>query len=320
VGPSVERVRMSEASGATGAAGADTVARGVLTTSEARGLLAKPRPYSISELEAYSTCPYRWFLERAVRPASLDARFDRSTAGTIVHDALAGTYRSLSGSLGDVRVTPENLDRALVVLHDVLEQLLREGPVVTGVEEEQALDAAKAACVRSLERDAVFLPGTVPAHTEWAFGREQGDEERVGDVLVSGRVDRIDVGPDGLVVVDYKLGEATPVAKFEERGLLQLQIYAIAASRRLDLPVAGGLYRGLKGAKDRGFYLKGLSSPGLVRNDACGPEQIQAVLEAAEGAVVAAAAGIRSGDIAPHREARRCAWCEWAPLCSGGAS
>jgi len=137
----------------------------------------------------------------------------------------------------------------------------------------------------------------------------------VGPFLLKGRVDRIDVGPEGLVIIDYKGSAATPVARFEKDGKVQLQLYAIAASRRFELPVAGGLYRSLAAPQDRGFIDASFDGPGIVRNDRLERDAIDRLLEQALEASATAVDGMRQGMIGPAPDQRRCGYCVASGFC-----
>jgi RecB family exonuclease len=164
-------------------------------------------------------------------------------------------------------------------------------------------------------RDATFLPDYAPEHVEWAFGRTSGIPALdVGGVSLAGRADRIDIGPEGLVVIDYKRTHALPLGRIRRDGLVQLQLYAAAASRTLGLPVAGGLYRGLRDGRDRGF-VRGEVEGTFSRTDRVDEGEAEALLTAAVGAAVRVAAEMRAGRIEPTPSDSGCAYCSAAPFC-----
>ena len=89
---------------------------------------------------------------------------------------------------------------------------------------------------------------------------DTGDETHLeaalplGDVELRGRIDRIDLAPDGrsAVVRDYKTGKSvTGASKFADKGTLQIQLYMLVAQRVLGLDPVGGVYHPL-GAADPG--------------------------------------------------------------------
>jgi DNA helicase-2/ATP-dependent DNA helicase PcrA len=68
---------------------------------------------------------------------------------------------------------------------------------------------------------------------------EVGFEMEVGDHLVRGRIDRVDPGPDGgIVLLDYKTARY-PASEEEAERSLQLAIYYLAALRDPELAALG---------------------------------------------------------------------------------
>ena len=212
-------------------------------------------------------------------------------------------------------MTPENLPAALELVGPAVADALSKAPPAHTLEENQALGTIERRVLLLVERDAHFLPGYEPIEHEWSFGR--GDEGPVdlGSFRLKGRVDRIDSGPQGLVVIDYKGSSATPVAKFADEGKVQLQLYAVVVSRRLECPVAGGLYRSLSVAKDRGFIDAAYAGPGVVRTDRLDRASIDRLLAQAVDAAAEAVEGMRAGRIAPIPDKRRCSYCIAAGFC-----
>jgi RecB family exonuclease len=82
-------------------------------------------------------------------------------------------------------------------------------------------------------------------YLEWSFG-PRVREFAVGErrVPVTGRIDRIDVGPGGaLAIYDYKSGKKAPSAReIKEVADIQLGLYALAAEHLLGAEVAGVWY------------------------------------------------------------------------------
>lgn len=284
--------------------------------------LAGREVFSASDIEAYLGCPYRWFYERELGPRPLDEPIDALERGLISHEIMRVFYEAW-GRDGHARVTPEHLGAALEVLADVSKQVLAARPGARTLLEDEVLRGAVSGARRIVERDATFLDGFTPTHHEWSFGRREGDQpEPIGSFFLRGRIDRIDVSPEGIVIVDYKTGgSVTAKAKLAEEGLVQLPLYGLAASRRLGLPFLGGLYRSMRYGGDRGFYRSdALREQGLARNDACEPEEFEAVMSDAVAAAEGAVAGMRAGRIpaSPHK-AGTCEYCSARSVCGGWA-
>jgi ATP-dependent helicase/nuclease subunit B len=313
-GPVVEALLVDQLAG-SGSSGAWSCApRGLVTDPGVAAELALIDVVGASDIEAYLACPYAWFVERVLRPGRPDVDIDPRVSGALAHDAVRLFYEALRSS-GARRVTPENLPAALEFVGPAVAVALSKAPPAQSLEEDQALGAVERRVRLLVERDAHFLPGYEPIEHEWSFGRGDDGPVDLGAFRLKGRVDRIDSGPEGLMIIDYKGSSATPVAKFADEGKVQLQLYAVAASRRLERPVAGGLYRSLSVAKDRGFIDAGYSGPGIVRTDRIERGAIDDLLARAVEAAAGAVEGMRAGGIAPTPDERRCSYCIASGFC-----
>lgn len=294
--------------------GAHRHARGELHDEAALAELAAISEVSPSDVESYLACPYKWFVERRVRAEAPDRSLDPAAAGGIAHEALARFYREWAAR-GQARVTPESRSAAARLAAGIAREVVASAGMPESLEAVTLLDNIVPSVVALIERDAEFLPDSAPAHIEWAFGRSSDVPAiDLGGVALVGRADRIDIGPRGLVVVDYKRTHASTLAEIGRGGLVQLQLYAAAASRNFGLPVAGGVYRSLKTGADRGFVLEGL--PGaFFGKDVVGRETLDALISSAVDSAVLAASGMRAGrvEMTPSKEA--CAYCAAAPFC-----
>ena len=117
---------------------------------------------------------------------------------------------------------------------------------------------------RYLRTEAECGAGYEPTELEWSFG---GAEDAHGPLslgggggLVTGRVDRVDVGPGGTAIVrDYKGRTVVGGVKWAEELQLQVALYLLAVRELLGLEPVAGLYQPLAGRK--------LGARGLVRDD-----------------------------------------------------
>ena len=120
---------------------------------------------------------------------------------------------------------------------------------------------------RELERHAHDGGRYVPTHFELTFGGEGDDHPAVelagGELVLRGRVDRVDLSPDGrrALVVDYKgRSGAAPQERWRADHRLQVGLYLLALGRLLGVEPQGGLYQPLGG--------KDTEPRGLLRDDA----------------------------------------------------
>ncbi len=275
--------------------------------------------FSASEIETYLHCPYRWAIDRMVRPRELDERFDRSAAGRIAHEIMSRFYDEFTERSGMPRVTPESLDCARAVQGEVAHSVLRESGA-TSAAEVAATRAMVKQTLRLIEADAEMLPGFVPAFREWSFGAGEDPAEDFGGFSLAGRVDRIDVTDAVLVVTDYKLGREArgrAVAKFADEGIVQAPLYAAVVSRRLERRVVGGLYRPVGGGKPRGFIDESMGVEGFVRTDRRSAEEIEALIADAVERAGYAVEGMRTGEIPARPRGGTCpSYCSARGFCA----
>jgi len=272
-------------------------------SESARRFASERVVFTVSEIEAYLRCPLEWFVSFVLRPRPLDVRLDAAAIGRVGHRALYRFYTEYPRRTGYARVSPESLPEAQMLYGSIAESV-RDETRTTRPSEGLRIGRILAAGARVIEADADFLPGFVPAHVEWEFGTAEGDEpEPLGDFALAGRIDRVDIAAQDLVVTDYKsgtLGAGWGHGAFEREGRVQLPLYARVAGRRLGREVAGGLYRPIGSGRPRGFVRSDLSGPTFLRTDRVDGSSIQLLIDDAVRRAAGAVDGMRSGVIEPN--------------------
>ncbi len=213
------------------------------TLAPSEWLTVRPK-VSPTSLEHYATCGFRYFCRSLLGLTIVDEPEERETIdaaarGSLVHDVLERFFARMK-ELG--RPQPGEPwtedDRALLLqsLDSALGEAKARG--LTGREVYSAHDARvlRADLIRFLEEDNAFRAetGAVPS----AFEAEVPEQEIAG-VSMRGRVDRVDVTPDGkrAWIIDYKTGsshEYKDLAKGDPLGggsKLQLPVYLAAAGK-----------------------------------------------------------------------------------------
>src|SRR5213078_2130918 len=71
-----------------------------LRSAAALRVLAERPAWSASSLEAWASCPVRWFVERYLEADDLEADPEPLTRGRVAHDALEATLRGLRDETG----------------------------------------------------------------------------------------------------------------------------------------------------------------------------------------------------------------------------
>lgn len=218
-------------------------------TRPGRGLEISP-----SALGSYARCSFQFFLARGLgarREEAPEAALDPSAAemGTLYHELL----RDLFARLGAERLLPLRGGAGLERAKRLAGELVAASPALRDLVP-APLHAARSERVRAdLERllaTAAEEPW-VPRELEWEVGGPGSPPVDVGgrSLVFRGRIDRLDAGPDGLRIVDYKTGKLPAAAPPSLDGGRQLQLYiyqlAIAAARRahgeVPLPIHGVL-------------------------------------------------------------------------------
>lgn len=305
--------------------------------SELSGFTREGRPgetVSATALEEYATCPFRFFMHHVL---GLDPAEEPEEAlelsplerGKLYHDVLEGFFRRLASD-GDLPVRPESRD----LLFSTSERLVQEGPWhLAGYE------GARLLVLQELLSDLALWfvdelsddSGLTPSYFETRFGGEIRDRDdsdlstedgvpfdALGDVRVEfgGRIDRIDVSPDGsrARVIDYKSGvDPGKKKRVIYRGKrLQLPIYLMAAramlvARRPGIDVESAEYR----------YVAARGGPASLALSRALLDERADDLRSAVGLIIRE--GIGSGMFFPYPEDRGCRNCDYAEACSSAS-
>ncbi|MEX2612617.1 MAG: PD-(D/E)XK nuclease family protein [Gaiellaceae bacterium] len=286
--------------------------------------------FSATELERFADCSSAWLVERVIDPKTIDAEPDSMLRGQVVHTALNRFYASLPRELDSERVTPENLDAALVLVRRCLDDALESGVRLDLTELQRAeLRQTLIADLEGFIRDeAASDMGFVPRRLEVAFGSERAAPELqrglpLGDGLrLSGKIDRIDIDPYSSrgIVQDYKSGKGAHSARDIDRDLrLQIPLYVLALRDLVGVEPLGGVYRALSGKRlTRGMLRESAREdlPGFAKDDYLDEDAFWAQVETARERAGTNAQRIRAGDVKHDPKGDGCpSWCDLWPIC-----
>jgi ATP-dependent helicase/DNAse subunit B len=270
------------------------------------GVLAARATWSASGLEAYASCPVKWFVERLLRPTVLEPDPEPMLRGVLAHRVLEVALRALSqgGPL-----TPQRIDEARAHVRAALDEHADDATISPNPERRRAaLRRVEADLLRYVEHAAHAHSAFTPREFELCFGGDDDPHPAVelagGELRLQGRIDRIDVSGVEAIVYDYKGKGAPPQAKWLEDARLQVGLYLLALPGLLGLEGVGGLYQPLGRDDDgrpRGLLRDG-ADPGLasVTTDRVAPEDFDARLDEVLAAALEAVRGIRSGKLVPQ--------------------
>ncbi len=239
---------------------------------------------SHNQIDDYQTCPLKYQYIHVLR---IPLRQHHAVVyGSALHAAVEFYLRRrAAGNFTGL----EDLLRAF-------DDAWRNEGFLTREHEEQRKRAGVAALTRFYHEEEAA--GGRPAAVEQEFGFA------LGPTKVRGRFDRVDVTPEGVVIIDYKSSDVTDQRKADQRARdsLQLGIYALAQ-------------REMTGRLPAGVELRFLES-GLVGRYR--PTEQDLASAAAE--VAAAAAGIRARRFEATPSYQVCRYCPYNQICPSTAT
>jgi hypothetical protein len=297
----------------------------VRITSGTQPILASQRlgarPYSLSALQRFASCPYQFLLSAVYRlepneePEALQ-RLDPLTRGAIFHESQARFFRSLQAS-GDLPVTDENVSRALDAVNEALAVVAggyaeKLAPAIERVWNDEIGDIAKD--LRVWVRRLPEFQEWQPEYFEFSFGlpadTDHDPRSIPNPVVVDGRftlrgsVDLIERNRANrqLRITDHKTGKNRTTDKTVIGGgaILQPVLYSLAVEQALGDHVGFG----------RLFYCT--AAGGFTDHHiAIGDTSRRVGLEALE--IIDRAIELGFLPAAPSSGA--CAWCDFRAVC-----
>lgn len=163
-------------------------------------------PINATSLDSYLDCPVKFLNDKIIGlEGGHEEKSANALAGSYIHKVLKEIYNSLNGELAEN--LPEKELEALIAekceeikINDMkLDQIL-------AVDEQCALDISVPAILK-----AYFAKKT---DREKCLKHEEDISAEIGiegkNVVIKGRVDRLDKGADGLYIIDYKTGKTIP--------------------------------------------------------------------------------------------------------------
>jgi ATP-dependent helicase/DNAse subunit B len=305
---------------------------GPLRIDAVKDSLGEVAAYGGTTLETFDVCSYRWFVDHELNPEPLDPAPEALTQGGLMHAALELLYREAPGD--DALPRPGDVERWIARGRELVDEVTAE--LTDHPADRTMRRRVERLLVAFLRREAARQnPRLRPALLEADFGEAEGASKpvlRIGDWALHGRIDRVDEGDGVGLAIDYKLArEVTPVAKFVERGTLQLPLYLLALRKLWGIDVVGGLYQPLRptsNPRPRGLVRKEdgeqlLADVELYDGDLLPGDDFEAALEDAAGRATQAVTRMRSGDIdrdpgpppgvKGHDQCPK--FCTFAPIC-----
>jgi ATP-dependent helicase/DNAse subunit B len=236
------------------------------------------RVYSATSLETYAQCPFRFFLQNVLRLEALpevEPNLSSADRGSAVHDILSRFYRQWLAS-GRSKITFSAMTDAAELMQQIVEEELAhhhfESPLweATCIQMKGSPHTGPGYLEKFLVKEAEAEDSPlVPCHFEYSFGMnpsgtddpasveeaiELTSSDGIEHLLIRGRIDRIDISPEGyFLIYDYKTGSQNPASKDIEAGIaLQLPLYLLSFEQISQKHgVAAGYYKIRKDVENR---------------------------------------------------------------------
>jgi ATP-dependent helicase/DNAse subunit B len=228
--------------------------------------------YSVTELEIYAKCPFQYFINNVlkfrVEEDETEDELSGLERGSLLHDVLFEFYNNRRNQkrppIG--QCSEEAFKEAKAQLNELLdsnaekkrnrrkEKLIGENNLFW----ETDIEKLRIALHKWLAAERTYGLPVTPRYFEVSFGQERElrypelscrEPITIGDVRMTGKIDRIDIGNGTFNIVDYKTGSSTVrMPEILSGRSLQLPIYLQTAKKLLEmhgetgLEPAAGLY------------------------------------------------------------------------------
>lgn len=167
------------------------------------------KPFSATAFNMYGECPYKFFLARVLNVSPLDeeGEYTAMARGTVLHKILEIFFRNHLEDLGSAELD-EYTTEIKVLVDEIMESFgLKESfahPLLFEIEKNEIVNNIIDYLTWYMAQGGDFKP----AFLELGFGYKKGFAlDFAPDILLSGKIDRIDQDSEGrLVVFDYKTG------------------------------------------------------------------------------------------------------------------
>ena len=208
---------------------------------------ALPAEWSATDLETFATCPFRFLLRaagvREVDPGDLDMA--PRDEGALLHAILEAFVRARRDR-GAWPLAGDEADReeARRVAAGVFSRFEGEGRVGDPSTWAGRREAVLRRLDRFVDSEARASDGLRPVLVEYSFGGRSGRPAvaipaPAGEILLQGRIDRVDADGQRLLVIDYKNSRSSELARKrlsdQELGTSSFQapLYLLAAAQEL---------------------------------------------------------------------------------------
>ncbi|MBX3009148.1 MAG: exodeoxyribonuclease V subunit gamma [Melioribacteraceae bacterium] len=217
----------------------------------------KEKQFSVTQLETYAKCPFKFYIERVLNIEELEEPSEDIEAiemGRLLHEILFRFYEKIrEKEILIAGCTQPIFSKALKIIFSVAEEefdKINFKSTLSFFEKEKLMglngNPEDSILYKFVEKEREQDPTFVPSFFEVSFGKLKSDNSDkslinnsavdVNGVKLRGKIDRIDINHKlkTFNIIDYKLSGTKPKAVELKNGIsLQLPIYMLAAQQLL---------------------------------------------------------------------------------------
>jgi ATP-dependent helicase/nuclease subunit B len=303
--------------------------------------------YSITQLETYAKCPYKYFAERILKLKPIEEpeeEIEGLELGSLIHSILYEFYTELTKKKIILSQSNEqDFHTAEDILFSIADKKINNMGFTSPLnffEKEKILgingNKKNSILYKFLLAEQENNDGFIPKFFEVGFGNIKSENSNkdnltvdisTGSVKVRGKIDRIDINQDenSFNVIDYKLGGKKPSAAELMNGIsLQLPLYMFAAKEIIKAqlqkdytPAGAGIFSLKYKEEDFGKFLVKISDKKLPieEGSSLAGELIKICLTAIEKYVHDINEGKFNLSVLSDRENIVCRFCGFRPVC-----
>lgn len=230
---------------------------------------------SISKIETFFTCPYKYFLQYGLDLKQRDSsRIQTYETGIIIHAVLQYFFEEIMYK----RVNELNLESKIEAAFDkTLEKHPRHQKMAQGERKRlfaKLLDECKEICSQLYHNSSKSLFS--PIMLEQKFGAENKDKKtlpgiklnvRDKDIIFKGQIDRVDQYDDKVYIIDYKTYKNADINLSELYFGKQIQLFLyMRALQKLNYNPVGVFYQPIYATYDKDVEVNRFKFKGVVHN------------------------------------------------------
>lgn len=250
---------------------------------EQQALLSLPEEMSFSQIAAFTTCPLQYKFAHLLKIPTFGKH--QFSFGQTMH----GTLQKYLEQLQDAQAQAQTQIPSLPTLLDIYEMTFIDEWYPSPEVKDEYREKGREMCKTFYEQVRAETP------TPWKL--ECGFHLRVEDVVLKGRIDRIDAIEGGYEIIDYKTGAPKDELAWDDKR--QLVMYALAAEQCFTPP--------LNVTKLTYYYLE---NGGTVSFTPTEKEK-----EKLRKLIVETVTDLRASDFAPTPAERICRNCDFKDIC-----